>query len=117
MSERKERWKRGGILILCSVLCCLMFSGLLPKKAQAQENLKNGYVRRTDDAQTGEIKYDWYLTPGDEGLISWRSIARILAERGYRGDICLTAEYTQEDKLLTYLKRDIAYLKELGISI
>lgn len=71
-------------------------------------NLKNAYVLRTGSGQ-----YKPFFTTGQDGAASWPRIVAYLKARGYDGDICMPAEYTQQENELTYLKEDVAYLRSL----
>jgi sugar phosphate isomerase/epimerase len=78
-------------------------------------NLKNGYVKRFEDIETGKVSYLFYMTKGDEGAICWKRIIGHLKKRGYNGDLCLSGEYSQHDLLMHYIQADVKYLYEIGI--
>jgi len=76
-------------------------------------NLKNAFYRRINGPEADEAKWERYFTTGQHGLISWRRIAEYLKKRNYSGAICLTAEYTDEEKVNEYIAQDIIYAKSL----
>lgn len=78
-------------------------------------NLKNAFYLRTNGPEAEEAQWDRYFTTGNQGLASWPRIARYLKKRNYEGVICLTAEYTQEDKVNDLIAKDIVYAKEIFV--
>ena len=76
-------------------------------------NLKSAYWRRMNgpDAEWAEWKVHW--TTGRHGLAYWPRVVGELKRRGFSGDICLTAEYSDhasEDRLIA---EDIAFAQAL----
>jgi sugar phosphate isomerase/epimerase len=81
-------------------------------------NLKNAYWQMYGGAAE---EPDWrkYWCTGRFGLCSWRVVLAELRKRGYAGDYCLTAEYSnpdgagdlQGDAVEPFLREDVRYLK------
>lgn len=76
-------------------------------------NLKNAFYRRSNGPEAAEAKWERYFTTGWHGLSSWRRVAEYLKNKDYKGVLCLTAEYSEEDKVNEYIAQDIAYAKSL----
>jgi sugar phosphate isomerase/epimerase len=86
-------------------------------------NLKNGYWQRTSAPEAEEAHWQGYWTTGRHGLTSWREGVNELKQRNYKGDICLTAEYSAPRQVEAELEKeaivnrliteDIAYIKSL----
>ncbi|MHB1296232.1 MAG: sugar phosphate isomerase/epimerase family protein [Anaerolineae bacterium] len=76
-------------------------------------NLKNGYWRRTSGPEAEQAAWQHYWTAGRLGLASWPRVAAELRRRGYRGVICLTAEYSDEAAASRLIVEDVAYAKRL----
>jgi sugar phosphate isomerase/epimerase len=81
-------------------------------------NLKNAFWdRRPEAARSGNPRQtaEWqvYWTTGPEGRASWPRVAQELQRRAYRGVVCLTAEYTDEEAVDRYIARDIAFARSL----
>lgn len=76
-------------------------------------NLKNAYVRRVGTTPDGEALFKPFFCPAVDGATSWKRIVDYLKARDYQGDICMPAEYTEEEKVVEYLKKDVEYLKSL----
>lgn len=86
-------------------------------------NLKNGYWQRTTAPEAEEAHWQGYWTTGRHGLTSWREVVDVLRQRDYKGDICLTAEYSAPRQVEDALKKeaivnrliaeDIAYVRSL----
>lgn len=72
-------------------------------------NLKNAYYRRTTGPEAPAAGWDRYFTTGRHGLASWRRVLAVLGERGYRGTVCLTAEYTDEARVDELIAEDLAF--------
>ena len=47
------------------------------------------------------------------GLGYWTRTVRELKKRNYAGDVCLTAEYSDQDRIDELIAEDIAYAKHL----
>jgi len=76
-------------------------------------NFKNAYYKRVTGPEAEVVKWEIYLTIGRQGLASWLRIAGILKERKYKGVICLSGEYTDEEQVNRLISEDIAYAKSL----
>jgi hypothetical protein len=50
---------------------------------------------------------------GRNGMGSWKEAVGWLKKRGYRGTVCLPAEYSDEAKVEAYTREDIGYIKGL----
>jgi len=83
-------------------------------------NLKNAYWQMLAGADA-EPQWRKFWCTGRFGLFSWPVVLRELSKRGYAGDYCLTAEYSnpdqqgdlQGDAVLPLIREDIRYLKGL----
>ncbi len=74
-------------------------------------NLKNcRWERGTRDAPA---RYAPLWVAGDDGLCRWDEVAAELGRRGYRGDVCLTAEYSDHDHVDRLIAADIRYARTL----
>lgn len=72
-------------------------------------NFKNArYVRKDDEGP-----FERYFTTGQDGLAAWPRAVNSMVARGYRGPVCLTAEYTDETHLDDYAVEDLSYVKAL----
>ncbi len=58
-------------------------------------NLKNGIWERGEVDALGVQHWKSRWVPGHEGLCDWPRVIGELKRRGFRGDVCLTAEYTE----------------------
>ncbi len=76
-------------------------------------NLKNAFWRRVNGPEAEGAQWDHYYTSGRQGIASWPRIAAVLKSRGYRGVLCLTAEYTAEDQVDRLAAEDIAFARSL----
>ena len=81
-------------------------------------NLKNAFWDRMPESsrsgsepQTAEWQVYW--TRGPQGRASWPRVAQELRRRAYRGVVCLTAEYTDEEAVDRYIAQDIAFARSL----
>ena len=76
-------------------------------------NLKSGYRRRTAGPEIKDAGWELHWTTGGQGIVNWKRTIDELKRRGYRGDYCLTAEYTLRDMADRLVTEDIAYAKSL----
>ena len=76
-------------------------------------NLKTAFYRRVHGPEAAQARFEPYFTTGRNGWASWKDIADQLIARGYDGDICMPAEYTDEARVEEYIAQDIAYAKSL----
>lgn len=72
-------------------------------------NLKNAIWQR--GSQDAPWRPHW--TTGREGLASWPRVASELRRRDYKGVICLTAEYSDEEAVDRLIVEDLAFAKSL----
>jgi sugar phosphate isomerase/epimerase len=76
-------------------------------------NLKNGLWVRRNGPEAQWAEWHQYWTSGRQGLASWPLVAAELQRRGYRGVICLTAEYSDHDAVNRLIAEDLAFAKSL----
>ena len=76
-------------------------------------NLKNAFWRRVSGPEAEDVAWRPYWTSGRQGLASWPRVAAELNRRGYRGTVCLTAEYSDEAAVERLVAADLAYAREL----
>jgi sugar phosphate isomerase/epimerase len=79
-------------------------------------NLKNVFWRRTNGPEAQVAHYEHYWTSGRQGLCSWPTVVGLLAERGYDGVVCLTAEYSDEAATDRLIAADLAFARSLFTS-
>ena len=60
-------------------------------------NLKSAFWVRRTGPEYDDVKWRSYWSNGHQGLTSWPTVAAELQRRGYTGDICLPAEYSDPD--------------------
>lgn len=75
-------------------------------------NFKNAYYRRVTGPEAA-ARFEPYFTTGRQGATDWARAASVLRGRGYDGDVCMPAEYTDEAATPQYLREDAAYLRSL----
>jgi sugar phosphate isomerase/epimerase len=76
-------------------------------------NLKNAFWRRTTGPEAPVARYAPYWTSGRHGLCAWDQVAGELQRRAYRGPVCLTAEYTDEQAVDRLIAEDVRYARSL----
>jgi sugar phosphate isomerase/epimerase len=76
-------------------------------------NLKNAFWCRATGPEAEDVRWRVYWTTGRQGLASWPRVAAELNRRGWRGVLCLTAEYDDEESVNRLIAEDIAYAKSL----
>lgn len=76
-------------------------------------NLKNAYYRRTNGPEAEVAEWSRHFTTGAHGLASWPRVSAELRRRQYRGAVCLTAEYTDEQAVDRLCSQDLSYAKGL----
>jgi sugar phosphate isomerase/epimerase len=76
-------------------------------------NLKNAFWRRTTGPEAEHVQWRPYWTTGRQGLASWPRVAAELKRRGWRGVLCLSAEYEDEASVNRLIAEDIAFAKSL----
>jgi len=75
-------------------------------------NLKSAYWERSN-GQDEEAEWKKVWTTAKHGMAYWTRTVRELKKRNYSGDICLTAEYSDPDKVDANIAEDIVYAKYL----
>jgi sugar phosphate isomerase/epimerase len=84
-------------------------------------NLKSAYWKKAGTAEDGATQWSTFWCTGKEGITNWRIVAEELKKRGYRGDLCLTAEYSNPeakgdlkgDAVDPLITKDIQYARPL----
>jgi sugar phosphate isomerase/epimerase len=78
-------------------------------------NLKSAYYERVDEPASafGDPVWEPVFTDARSGMAEWGRALAYLAERGFAGPICLTAEYTDESDLVAKVTRDLEYAQSL----
>ena len=76
-------------------------------------NLKMAYYKRANGPEAEQAKFIPYFTTARQGAAAWQDAADALKKREYAGNICLPAEYTDEENVQKYVKEDLRYAKSL----
>lgn len=76
-------------------------------------NLKNAFWQRRTGPEAEAAEWRVYWTTGRHGQASWPRVAAELKRRGWRGVLCLTAEYSDEPSVNRLIAEDIAFAKAL----
>jgi len=76
-------------------------------------NFKNGYYHRVNGPEAPYAKFVPHFTLGRHGFADYPKIAEYLKSRGYKGDICLPAEYTDVSLVDELTPIELAYVKSL----
>jgi hypothetical protein len=81
-------------------------------------NFKAAHWVRTGEAGNneaggGEAEWGARWVTGRNGMGSWKAAVDYLKSRGYRGTVCLPAEYSDEPNVERYTREDITYIKGL----
>ncbi len=76
-------------------------------------NLKNGYWRRISGPEAEVAEWSIYWTAGAQGRASWSRVIAKLKAIGYRGPICFSAEYTDEERVDELIVKDLAFARSL----
>lgn len=76
-------------------------------------NLKNAFYFRTNGPEAEGAQWGRHFTTGPHGMASWPRVAAELRRRQYRGAVCLTAEYTDEDAVDRLCRQDLVYARGL----
>jgi len=76
-------------------------------------NFKAAYWKRVSGPEQDEAKWETYWTTAQHGMGSFREAIDYLKERGYKGIVCLPAEYSDEINVEKYTRSDLAYIKSL----
>jgi len=75
-------------------------------------NLKNA-VRQRVNGPDEPARWKVVWVPGKEGYASWPRVAQLLRLQNYRGPVCLTAEYSDEQAVDRLIVEDVAFAKEV----
>lgn len=84
-------------------------------------NFKAASHRRTNRPTALEAEWEILWTTARHSGYSWRKMVSLLQKRGYRGDICLPAEYSKPsgrgqlmgDEVVPNVRYDLGYVKAL----
>ncbi|WP_334195750.1 sugar phosphate isomerase/epimerase family protein [Muricomes intestini] len=76
-------------------------------------NFKNAYYRQINGPEADQAEWKPYFTLGRYGAAHYPRIAAYIKERGYRGYICLPAEYTDESLVEKLVPVELEYVKSL----
>ena len=77
-------------------------------------NFKAAYWFRKNPASLAEeAQWGTNWVTGRNGMGSWKEAVDYLKKRGYKGTVCLPAEYSDEPNVEIYAREDIKYLKGL----
>ena len=76
-------------------------------------NFKNAYYRRVNGPEAPHARFEPYFTLGRHGAADYVKIAAYLKERGYKGDVCLPAEYSDEELVDELAPIELEYVKSL----
>jgi len=75
-------------------------------------NLKSARWQRVDRDEA-VAQWETFWTTGPDGMADWPWVIRELAQRGFTGDICLSAEYSDEHAVDRLITEDVAFAKRL----
>ena len=76
-------------------------------------NLKNAYWRRISGPEAEIAEWSIYWTSGAQGRASWSKVIAKLKAIDYRGPICFSAEYSDEERVNELIVRDLAFARRL----
>jgi sugar phosphate isomerase/epimerase len=76
-------------------------------------NLKSAFWVRTNGPDAPEATWKSHWTSGRHGLAYWSRTVDELKKRDYAGDICLTAEYSDEERVDALIAEDVQYARQL----
>ncbi len=76
-------------------------------------NLKNAYWRRVSGPEAAAAEWSIYWTSGAQGRASWSKVIAKLKAIDYRGPICFSAEYSDEDRVDELIAQDLAFARGL----
>ena len=76
-------------------------------------NLKNAYWEAANGPEAEKTVWKPYFTVGRYGMASYQDIIHYLLKRGYTGDICLPAEYTDEKLVEKLTPEELKYVKDI----
>jgi len=76
-------------------------------------NLKNAFWTRANGPEADVARWKLHWTTGRHGLADWPRVAAELKRRGYRGVVCLTAEYSHGEMVDRLIAEDLAWASSL----
>lgn len=76
-------------------------------------NLKNAYWRRVSGPEAEVATWKIYWTSGAQGRASWSKVIAKLKAIDYRGPICFSAEYSDEERVDELIVQDLAFARGL----
>ncbi|MCE5276468.1 MAG: sugar phosphate isomerase/epimerase [Planctomycetaceae bacterium] len=76
-------------------------------------NLKSAIWQGQAPDENGQVLWRSIWTTARAGRANWPWVARELVQRGFVGDICLTAEYSDHDHVDEQIGEDIQYARAL----
>jgi sugar phosphate isomerase/epimerase len=76
-------------------------------------NLKNAYWQRIHGPEAEWAEWKVYWTAGRHGLASWPRVMAKLKSMNYRGPICLTAEYSDHNRVDALIAADLHFARSL----
>ncbi|MEI6513746.1 MAG: TIM barrel protein [bacterium] len=78
-------------------------------------NFKSAFWLRINGPEAKCAEWSPYFTTGRHGLSKWPRVADELKKRNYKGAICLTAEYSDEESVDRLIAKDIKFAKSLFV--
>lgn len=78
-------------------------------------NFKSAFWRRTSLPDAEEAQWNVCWTTGRNGRASWRWTAAELRKRGFSGDICFSAEYSDAASVDSLIREDIRFARSLFV--
>jgi len=76
-------------------------------------NLKNAYWKLASPPEAPVAQWSVFWTTGRHGLANWPLVAKELQRRGYVGDLCFSAEYSEHAAVDRLIAEDIKFAKSL----
>jgi sugar phosphate isomerase/epimerase len=76
-------------------------------------NFKAAYWHSKTGPEAAKASFGVKWTTGPYGMCDWKAAVDYLKERGYKGTVCLPAEYSDEPNVDAYTRFDIDYIKGL----
>ncbi|MHC4983192.1 MAG: sugar phosphate isomerase/epimerase family protein [Planctomycetota bacterium] len=76
-------------------------------------NLKSAYWKRIFPPDAEVAQWTAFWTTGRQGCANWPAVAEQLKSRGFAGDVCLTAEYTDRDSVDQFIAEDVRFARSL----
>jgi len=80
-------------------------------------NFKSAYWRRAEGPPAGAPRWESCWTGGREGMADWPAAVGELKKRGYQGDVCLTAEYSDKARLNQLIAEDFPVFARFAASV